>query len=133
MPSGEEVCHTFFQLDDGSHLAFFDAPKRYFDFKTQSDFDLHIAFETTPEILQTFLKKAKSANMEWRGPSDHGFIHSIYLRDPNGYVIELCHMDKNAKNHFETSRKKCKGGFRWFYVFIVRSGKCKTYLYEDTW
>ncbi|MEC8675457.1 MAG: VOC family protein, partial [Pseudomonadota bacterium] len=24
-----------------------------------------------------------------RGPSDHGFIHSIYFRDPNGYVIEL--------------------------------------------
>jgi catechol-2,3-dioxygenase len=24
-----------------------------------------------------------------RGITDHGFIHSIYLRDPNGYVIEL--------------------------------------------
>ena len=24
-----------------------------------------------------------------RGVSDHGFIHSIYFRDPNGYVIEL--------------------------------------------
>ena len=21
--------------------------------------------------------------------SDHGFIHSIYFRDPNGYVVEL--------------------------------------------
>ena len=26
---------------------------------------------------------------EVRGPTDHGFIRSIYLRDPNGYVIEL--------------------------------------------
>jgi hypothetical protein len=24
-----------------------------------------------------------------RGPSDHNFVHSIYFRDPNGYVIEL--------------------------------------------
>ncbi|MNC92041.1 hypothetical protein D3C83_83990 [compost metagenome] len=27
--------------------------------------------------------------IETRGVSDHGFIHSIYFRDPNGYVIEL--------------------------------------------
>jgi catechol-2,3-dioxygenase len=27
--------------------------------------------------------------MEPRGISDHGFIDSIYFRDPNGYVIEL--------------------------------------------
>ena len=25
-----------------------------------------------------------------RGLSDHGLIDSIYFRDPNGYVIELC-------------------------------------------
>ena len=24
-----------------------------------------------------------------RGVVDHGFVHSIYFRDPNGYVIEL--------------------------------------------
>jgi catechol 2,3-dioxygenase-like lactoylglutathione lyase family enzyme len=40
LPSGEDVLHTFFQLDDGSCLAFFDAPSRSFDFKEQSDFDL---------------------------------------------------------------------------------------------
>ena len=27
--------------------------------------------------------------IETRGVSDHGFIKSIYFRDPNGYVIEL--------------------------------------------
>jgi catechol-2,3-dioxygenase len=27
--------------------------------------------------------------VEARGIIDHGFIHSIYFRDPNGYVIEL--------------------------------------------
>ena len=28
--------------------------------------------------------------MECRGPSNHGIVDSIYLRDANGYVIELC-------------------------------------------
>jgi len=26
---------------------------------------------------------------ETRGITDHGFIESIYFRDPNGYVVEL--------------------------------------------
>ena len=33
--------------------------------------------------------KGKAAGIETRGVIDHGFIHSIYFRDPNGYVIEL--------------------------------------------
>jgi len=35
------------------------------------------------------LAKGKERGIETRGVSDHGFIHSIYFRDPNGYVIEL--------------------------------------------
>ena len=33
--------------------------------------------------------KGKMNNIETRGISDHGFISSIYFRDPNGYVVEL--------------------------------------------
>ena len=33
--------------------------------------------------------KGQQAGIETRGISDHGFIDSIYFRDPNGYVIEL--------------------------------------------
>ncbi len=36
------------------------------------------------------LAKGKAWGIETRGVSDHGFIDSIYFRDPNGYVIELC-------------------------------------------
>ena len=35
------------------------------------------------------LAKGKAQGIETRGIIDHGFIHSIYFRDPNGYVIEL--------------------------------------------
>ena len=81
--------HTFYQLDDGSYLAFFEAPDMPFEFKKQHDFDLHIALEVAPEVLPDMLAKGRASGIETRGISDHGMVHSIYFRDPNGYVIEL--------------------------------------------
>jgi catechol-2,3-dioxygenase len=60
-----------------------------FEFKQQHDFDLHIALEVEPDELERRFDAAKSAGVDVRGVSDHGFIDSIYFRDPNGYVIEL--------------------------------------------
>jgi catechol-2,3-dioxygenase len=76
-------------MDDGSHLAFFEAPDMPFDFKEQHDYDMHIAIEVDYAMLQPMMEKGKKAGIETRGISDHDFIHSIYFRDPNGYVIEL--------------------------------------------
>ena len=87
--TGAGVLHSFFQLDDGSCLAFFEAPDMPFDFKEQHDFDLHIALEVEPEALERMFAKGKAEGREVRGISDHKFIRSIYFRDPNGYVIEL--------------------------------------------
>ena len=84
-----KVLHTFYRMDDGSFLAFFEAPDMPFEFKTQHDFDLHIALEVTPEALQSMFAKGKGLGMEVRGVSDHEFVDSIYFRDPNGYVVEL--------------------------------------------
>ncbi len=84
-----DTLHTFYRLDDGSYLAFFEAPDRPFEFKDQHDYDLHIALEVSAEVLHYMFAKGKEASIETRGISDHGFIDSIYFRDPNGYVIEL--------------------------------------------
>jgi len=84
-----DVLHTFYQMDDGSCLAFFEAPDRPFDFKDQHDYDLHIALEVDYEMLKRMFEKGKAEGREVRGISDHRFIRSIYFRDPNGYVIEL--------------------------------------------
>ncbi len=81
--------HTFYRLGNGSFLAFFEAPDMPFDFKTQHDYDLHIALEVGEAELRSMLAKGKAEGIETRGIVDHGFIHSIYFRDPNGYVIEL--------------------------------------------
>ena len=83
------VLHTFFRLGDGSFLAFFEAPDQPFEFKPQHDFDLHIALAVDAPALEAMRQRAQQAGIEVRGISDHGFIRSIYLRDPNGYVIEL--------------------------------------------
>jgi catechol 2,3-dioxygenase-like lactoylglutathione lyase family enzyme len=81
--------HSFYAMDDGSCLAFFEAPDRPFEFKDQHDFDLHIAVEVARPELERMMARGKQAGIETRGISDHGFIDSIYFRDPNGYVIEL--------------------------------------------
>ena len=83
------VLHTFYRLGDGSYLAFFEAPDMPFDFKAQHDFDLHIALEVAPAVLEEMMAKGKRMGLETRGISDHDFVRSIYFRDPNGYVIEL--------------------------------------------
>ncbi len=84
-----QTLHTFYRLGDGSYLAFFEAPDMPFEFKHQHDFDLHIALEVDLQTLHNMLAKGRAAGIETRGISDHGFIHSVYFRDPDGYVIEL--------------------------------------------
>ena len=81
--------HSFYAMEDGSCLAFFEVPDMPFEFKAQHDFDLHIAVEVGRDDLQRMLDKGKSAGIESRGIADHEFIDSVYFRDPNGYVIEL--------------------------------------------
>ena len=93
------VLHTFYELDDGSYVAFFEDPETPFDFKPQRDYDLHIALEVDPSVLEPMLEKGSAAGIETRGISDHHFIHSIYFRDPNGYVVELA---ARLPNHAQT-------------------------------
>ncbi len=96
-----DVLHTFFQMDDGSCLAFFEAPDQPFEFKDQQDFDLHIALEVNDDALQAMFEKGKAEGIETRGVSDHGFVHSIYFRDPNGYVIELTAKTAEHDSHMD--------------------------------
>ena len=83
------VMHTFFELRDGSFVAFFEAPDQPFVFKAQHDFDLHMALESDADEVERVTAAAKARGVEIRGPVDHGFIRSSYFRDPNGYVVEL--------------------------------------------
>ena len=84
-----EVLHSFYAMADGSCIAFFEEPAEPFEFKPQRDFDLHIAVQVDRKTLEAQFAKGQASDIETRGISDHGFIDSIYFRDPNGYVVEL--------------------------------------------
>ena len=86
---GGRALHTFFQMDDGSCLAFFEVPGKPFDFKRQDALDLHIALGVDNEVFERMLQKGRDCAIEVRGPIDHAFCRSIYFRDPNGYIVEL--------------------------------------------
>ena len=92
------VLHSFFEMGDGSCMAFFEAPGRPFEFKDQHDFDLHIALEVEPAELEAKFEAGKALGIETRGIADHGFIRSIYFRDPNGYVVELSARQANEES-----------------------------------
>ena len=102
------VLHTFYRLGDGSYLAFFEAPDMPFEWKAQQDFDLHIALEVEPAVLDEMMAKGKARGIETRGISDHGFIDSIYLRDPNGYVIELTAKRENHERAMDPEANRAR-------------------------
>jgi hypothetical protein len=40
-------------------------------------------------VFDRMLDKARSEEVEVRGPVDHGGVGSSYMGDPNGYIVEL--------------------------------------------
>jgi len=84
-----DLLHTTYRLGEDSFLEFFEVPNQPFEFKPQHDYDLHLALELDYETQQRLGHQAKAEGREVRGPSDHGAMASLYLRDPNGYVVEL--------------------------------------------
>ena len=102
--------HTFYEMADGSYIAFFEVPGDSAEdlFEDKSDFDLHLAVEV-PDMatLEAYLKRGREAGMGMRGPTDHEFVTSIYFRDPNGYVVELttkaAHHDAHMQHEVGTA------------------------------
>jgi catechol 2,3-dioxygenase-like lactoylglutathione lyase family enzyme len=102
------VLHSFFAMDDGSCIAFFEDPSMPFDFKQQRDYDLHLALEVPHDQLQPMLDKGERAGLECRGISDHGGIDSIYFRDPNGYVVELTAKRDHHADYMDPAKNRAR-------------------------
>lgn len=101
--------HSFYEMGDGSFLAFFEVPDSPFDFKDQHDYDLHIALEVNMDTLHAMFEKGKASGIDTRGIADHEFIKSIYFRDPNGYVIELTAPTDGSAEHLEAAKPQAHG------------------------
>jgi len=84
--------HLFFEMDDGSYIAFFDLGDdgvSAYD-KDTPEWVNHLALEVDSlETLETHKARLEAAGVAVKGPKDHHFVHSIYFYDPNGIRLEL--------------------------------------------
>ena len=84
--------HIFFEMEDGSSIAFFECPNDPGNVKDleSPDWIQHFAFEVQSEqALMEGKRRLESKGVEVLGPVDHGFLRSIYFFDPSGHRLEL--------------------------------------------
>ena len=85
-------CHLFFEMGDGSYIAFFDIRDGR-GATLSSDMPKwvhHFAFEVdTIDEVRAIKERLEKAGIEVLGVTDHRFIQSIYFLDPNGLRLEV--------------------------------------------
>lgn len=85
--------HIFFEMQDGSSIAFFECPDAPGEMKDMASpaWIQHFAFEVeSPQLLHQAKAELEELGMQVLGPVDHdGFVLSIYFNDPSGHRLEL--------------------------------------------
>lgn len=94
VPSTQEFAphaHVFFEMADGSWVAFFDLVNEpAIEQETNPDWAQHLALEVASvDELERAHERLLANDVEVLGPVDHGFIQSIYFYDPSGHRLEL--------------------------------------------
>jgi catechol 2,3-dioxygenase-like lactoylglutathione lyase family enzyme len=94
VPSTGELAphaHVFFEMADGSWVAFFDvADEEHVPQESSRDWAQHLAMEVASlEELEAARQRLVDHGVDVLGPVDHGFISSIYFYDPSGHRLEL--------------------------------------------
>lgn len=84
--------HTFFQMADGSCVAFFEIlglPERE-DTTVVPGWVRHLALRVPDrDTLLRYKEHLEANGVKVLGPVDHDFCHSIYFHDPNDIRLEL--------------------------------------------
>jgi catechol 2,3-dioxygenase-like lactoylglutathione lyase family enzyme len=86
--------HIFFRMQDGSTIAFFEAPglpdRPESTHPAYEVFD-HLALQAVDrDEVDRWLAWLRENDIEVIGPIDHkGFVYSIYFHDPNGIRLEI--------------------------------------------
>ena len=84
--------HIFFEMGDGSFLAFFDLGKREAPLPSPNvpRWVQHLALEVgTIGEVKAMQQRLEAAGIEVKGVVDHDFIQSIYFFDPKGLRLEI--------------------------------------------
>ena len=105
--SGGRFLHTFLEMEDGSHIAFFeiDGVEREKHSTPVPSWARHIALNVaSEEQLEQWQQRLRKHGVDFVGPIDHaGIWSSIYWFDPNGIRLELTYQkrpldDKDAES-----------------------------------
>ena len=95
-------CHVFFEIGDGSALAFF----QFADAEDQAQFGpdipatpfMHIALNVDKETQAELEARIEKAGLQ--PPKtftlEHGYCRSVYVEDPNGMIVEFTCDDPRA-------------------------------------
>jgi len=101
-------CHLFFEMGDGSYIAFFDIRDGR-GATLSSDMPKwvhHFAFEVdTIDEVRAIKERLETAGIEVLGVTDHHFIQSIYFFDPNGLRLEVTTRTANEEYMNEAKQK----------------------------
>ena len=84
-------CHTFFELGDGSALAFFqfaDPAVHAANATPSTSVYDHVALHATPEVQSAIEARAEAAGVPTL-TIDHGYCTSLYATDPDGLIVEI--------------------------------------------
>ena len=95
-------CHCFFGLGDGGALAFFQfadrADARKFSPRIPKTPFHHIALKVDRATQKTIEKRIRAAG--YKAPDtfvlEHGYCRSVYIKDPNGLILEFTRDAPNA-------------------------------------
>ncbi len=92
--TGEErpYAHLFFEMGDGSYIAFFDLGRNEKPAPSPNtpDWVQHFAMETrSGDDVLAMRQRLEDAGVKVTGLVDHDFVKSIYFFDPNGLRLEV--------------------------------------------
>ena len=108
--------HIFFELGDGSYLAFFDVPSSPEEKEDPATpwWVKHIAFEVPDmKALLEGKKRLEAHGVQVLGPKDHGLCQSIYFMDPDGHRLEMAVRTETAETWPKLENDATKELKRW--------------------
>jgi glyoxylase I family protein len=105
-----ELGHAFYELGDGSSLAFFNfadpEKQRLWKAKEQSLF-IHISLLVEASTQTEIEARLVAADLK-PFTMDHGFCRSLYIRDPNGLMLEFTVDDDGAQAMYEQRARSAR-------------------------
>jgi glyoxylase I family protein len=115
---GSGHCYTFFEINDGDTLVFFERMSlvhpKYFNARSASH--RHVAFEVEGDAtLQQFKRKLDVAGVA-NALKNLGTSLSLRFSDPNGLILEFTTQVRRSLEHERTSRSSAHSELqRWLF------------------